>query len=394
MKVLMLSWEFPPQVVGGLGRHVFELSRCLSRCGIEPHVVTPRVVGKPMFEKEDEVYVYRVGPPVDSKHFKAWALTFNRDAVRDIIRIQQYVGGLAVVHAHDWIVAYAARTVSRIFDLPLVSTIHATEHGRNRGLHNRMQKEIHDIEENLVKASQAVICCSRYMKDEVARLFSVDAGRITVIPNGVSFSSKTKGWYRGLNIPGISEDDRLVFFIGRLVAEKGVSTLIKAFSLVAKEKREVKLVVGGKGPQERELKELASQLGLGDRVVFTGFLSDRQRDALYHWAEVAVFPSWYEPFGIVALEAMAAGTPVVVSDVGGLGEIVEDGVTGLKVPPMEVEALGQAILKILEDQELAQNLRRNAYRCLENEYNWERVAQATAELYMTISQREGRKGAG
>ena len=116
-----------------------------------------------------------------------------------------------------------------------------------------------------------------------------------------------------------------------------------------------KLVIAGRGPQGPELQRLVAELGLGDRVWFSGYVSDDLRDRIYRRANVAVFPSLYEPFGIVALEAMASGTPVVVSDVGGLAEIVVDGETGLKVNPLNEANLASALIRVLSDPRSCQS---------------------------------------
>lgn len=395
MRVLILSWEFPPRMVGGLGRHVSELSKHLSTYGVEPHILTPRVVGSPLFENIDGAYIYRIGNPINNGHFKSWAFSFNGDLIREALRLDCLSGGFKVIHVHDWLVAYAGRSLAKILKIPLVSTIHATEFGRNLGLHNRMQKEIHEIEHNLVLDSDRVICCSGYMQEEIETLFNIHYEKIIVIPNGASSgNSEDKIIYRTPGLTGIDEDDRILFFIGRLVPEKGVVTLIKALGRIADVFPEVKLVIGGKGPQEDELKGLVREIGLDNRVFFTGFVSDQMRDELYHWAEVAVFPSTYEPFGIVALEAMVAGTPVIVSDVGGLGEIVEDGVNGLKIPPFDDQALATALTRLLTDSSLAAAIRNNAYQALEDRYSWDRIAAQTCDVYQAVLPKIQERGIG
>lgn len=379
----MLSWEFPPRVIGGLARHVAELSHGLSQEGVECHILTPKVDGAPNFENVDGAYIYRIGTPFPGmKNFKAWTYSFNVELIKNSVLLNSYTRGFDLIHAHDWLVAYSGRVLAKMFRIPLVSTIHATEHGRNMGLHNRMQKEIHDTEFNLVSESDRVICCSNYMKQEILDLFQTTAERIAVIPNGVNPVNLSKRHlYGDLRVPGLESDDRIIFFIGRLVPEKGIDTLIRAFGRVADQIPDGKLVIGGRGPQEKDLRKLAESLGLSDRVVFTGFISDRTRDRLLHWAEAAVFPSTYEPFGIVALEAMAAGTPVIVSNVGGLAEIIEDGYNGRKIEAGDVNGLAAALLNVLQDPEMAARLRSQAYQDIEARYTWRRIAVQTAAVY-------------
>ncbi|NLW44846.1 MAG: glycosyltransferase family 4 protein [Syntrophomonadaceae bacterium] len=396
MRVLMLSWEFPPQIIGGLGRHVYELSQRLGNYGVETYVLTPLVDGCATYEEFQGVKVFRVGTPLTgSKRFKSWIFDFNTELIREGIRLDYQEKGFHLVHAHDWLVGYAGRSLSRVLNVPLVSTIHATEYGRNLGLHNPMQREIHDIERNLILDSECIVCCSNYMRNEIQSLFNPNPSRITVIPNGASMNR-----YRVTDFPpdqefeGIARGEPVVFYIGRLVPEKGVSILIRAFRLVLQSIPSAKLVIAGRGPQGPELQRLAAELGLGDRVWFAGYISDDLRDRIYRRANVAVFPSLYEPFGIVALEAMASGTPVVVSDVGGLAEIVVDGETGLKVNPLNEANLASALIRVLSDPRLANRLRSQALKVITEKYNWDKIGAKTSQVYHAVTSRARKDGVG
>lgn len=379
----MFSWEYPPHMVGGLGQHVFDLSRFLATQGVVVHIITPGVESYPEYWIENGVHIHRVGAPAkEGDNFKSWTFTFNSEAIREAVRLNAMVGGFDVVHAHDWLVAYAGRSLARIFELPLVSTIHATEHGRNLGLHNRMQMEINEIEKNLALDSDRVICCSQYMQQEVCHLFGRIPEDITIIPNGVDPELFT-------TLPAkprfnISGDEKVVFFIGRLVPEKGVWQLINCFPQVLKEVPEAFLYIGGRGPQKPVLDKLARDLGILDRVYFTGFITKEDRNYVYDQARVAAFPSLYEPFGIVALEAMATRTPVIVGDVGGLAEIVQDNENGIKVAPGNEDQLARAIIKLLIDEQLSQRLQDNAYNMVKSTYSWEAIAQATLQVYQEV----------
>lgn len=390
VKVLMFSWEYPPHMVGGLGQHVFDLSRFLARRGVNIHIITPGVNENPDYQEENGVHVHRVGRPVrEGENFKSWTFTFNSLAIREAVRISTQIKGFDLVHAHDWLAAYAGRSVARIFDLPLITTIHATEHGRNLGLHNRIQHEINEIEKNLALEADKVICCSNYMKEEICTLFSKDINDVIIIPNGVEPEA-----FAALPVnPRFSIDlsDKVVFFIGRLVPEKGVCQLVKAFPRIVERVPEARLYIGGKGPLNNNLEILVDELGIADKVIFTGFIRDEERNYLYHKANVAVFPSLYEPFGIVALEAMATMTPVIVGDAGGLAEIVEDGITGLKVKPGDQEAIAEAVIKVLTDDSLAQRLQSNASKMVESVYTWDAIARSTLKVYEQILDAQRKK---
>jgi glycosyltransferase involved in cell wall biosynthesis len=380
MKVLMFSWEYPPHMVGGLGQHVFDLSRFMALQGVMVHVITPRVKGYPDEQVENGVFIHRVGTPAPSEcNFKSWTFSFNSEGISKAVAINSQINGLDIIHAHDWLAAYAGRSVAKTFEVPLVTTIHATEHGRNLGLHNRMQTEIHEIEKNLALEADQVIACSRHMQQEIAGLFGLKAQAIHIIPNGVDpelFASLP-------DQPAIKLDQQTpyVFFLGRLVPEKGIKQLINCFPAVLKEVPQARLIIGGCGPEERELVLRAKQLEILEAVQFTGFLRSQERNYAYHKAAVAVFPSLYEPFGIVALEAMATKTPVIVADVGGLTEIVENGVTGLKVSPGDEKELAAAIVRLLQDKSLAERLSNNGFRQAASVYSWKTITRHTLKVY-------------
>jgi len=385
MKVLMLSWEYPPHMVGGLGQHVYDISRYLVMQNVEVHIITPRVKDYPDNETLAGVYIHRVGYPTceaSADDFKGWTFTFNSEAIREAVHLNSKIGGFDLVHAHDWMVAYAGRSVSKIFSIPLVTTIHATEYGRNLGLHNRTQREINEIEKNLALEANQIICCSQYMQDEICSLFGVHRSSVIIIPNGVEPEQFVE----------LPEDPQVIFdprekalvFLGRLVPEKGVWQLLNCFPRVLESVPEARLYIGGRGPQKTILEQRAQKLGINERVEFTGFLRDKERNYVYNQAKVAVFPSLYEPFGIVALEAMTTRTPVIVSEVGGLSEIVVHRQTGLKVPPGHESKLAEAIIEILSDDKIAGQLAANAVELVESVYSWKIIAQSTIDIYEEV----------
>jgi 1,4-alpha-glucan branching enzyme len=388
MKVLMLSWEYPPHMVGGLGQHVYDISRYLVMQDVEVHIITPRVKDYPDYETLAGVQIHRVGYPTceaSPDDFKGWTFTFNSEAIREAVHLNARIGGFDLVHAHDWMVAYAGRSVSKIFSIPLVTTIHATEYGRNLGLHNRTQREINEIEKNLALEANQIICCSQYMQDEISSLFGVHRTSIKIIPNGV----EPEQFIELPEDPQVKFDPRekALVFLGRLVPEKGVWQLLHCFQRVLESIPEARLYIVGRGPQKRVLEQRAQKLGISERVVFTGFLREKERNYVYNQAKVAVFPSLYEPFGIVALEAMTTNTPVIVSEVGGLSEIVVHRQTGLKVPPGHESKLAEAIIEILSDKQFAEQLAANAAELVESVYNWQTIARSTIDIYKEVIKR-------
>ncbi len=391
--ILMLSWEFPPHHVGGLGIHVRDLSQALVRQGMEVHVLTRAPEGRGLTTMQEGVYLHYVptyqqpGTEID---FLSWVLQLNLalvDAGREVLAA--YPGRRWLLHAHDWLVAYAARELQDAVAAPLAATIHATEAGRNHGLYNQVQQAINHIEAGLVNGADQLICCSRYMEEEIRRLFRPRAN-IVVIPNGVR------------PVPPVSpaRDSQTILFVGRLVVEKGVQVLLAALNRLQHLYPAARLVVAGAGPYAGELQALAASLGLAGRVEFTGFVSEEARNQLLARARVAVFPSLYEPFGIVALEAMAAGVPVIVSRTGGLAEVVEDNQTGLAFNPGDVAGLERCLVTIFQNPDLAAAMGSNARARVYRDYTWEAVARQTRALYQDMLRNEkpemggGRRKAG
>ena len=389
MRVLMLSWEYPPHIVGGLGRHVADLVPALVELGVEAHLVTPRWVGGASEEKHDGLTIYRVDPP-------AFPMSdFYTTAWQTNLRLEEAAGHLCeqldihLVHNHDWLTAFSAAALKRSFRLPLLSTIHATEKGRARGyLVSDQQRAIHSVEWWLAYESWRVICCSQFMAGEVAVYFKVPMDKIDVIPNGVKADSFT--FLDGVDLTRFRSmyalpDEKVVFYVGRVVSEKGLHVLVEAVPLVLRQNPSAKFVIAGTGDMLSTLRKRAWDLGVGDKVLFTGFVPDEDRDRLFKLASCAVFPSLYEPFGIVALEAMAAKAPVVVSQVGGLQEVVKHSETGITVFPDNVESLAWGINHTLARPDWAAQRAENAYRVVQNEYSWESVAARTLQVYNRVT---------
>lgn len=383
MHVIMLSWEYPPRVVGGIARHVEDLSKALVKQGVDVDVITCGHSNACEEEDDEGVRVFRVpfhnpSPP----DFLTWVMQMNLNLMER--GIERAAMGADLVHAHDWIVAYAGKALKHAFNIPLVGTIHATEYGRNWGLHNDLQRYISNVEWWLGFESWRVICCSEHMRRELSWIFQLPGDKLRQIPNGVDstrFQVPEGEDLVAFRSRWAAPDEQMIFFIGRLVHEKGVHVLLDAFCKVLAYRDKVKLVVAGKGPADAYLKEYAGNLGIYNRVYFAGFVDDPTRNKLYKCADVACVPSLYEPFGITALEAMASGTPVVVSDVGGLGEVVRHGVTGMKCYPGNPSSLADNILTLLADKRLCDEIRANATHDVLTKFNWDIIAESTSRVY-------------
>lgn len=382
MRILMFSWEYPPQAVGGIAPHVYDLTASLTSIGEEVYLVTCGGPEIPEFEQVNGVQVHRVNPyHLSAPDFITWVMQLNMAMLEKAVPLLNKPEGMNLLHAHDWLVAYAARVLKYAYRLPLVATIHATEYGRNYGLHNNLQRYISSVEWWLAYEAWRVICCSSYMKNEVRYVFQVPEDKTRVIVNGVTPSKFAVKQGKLSRRQYAADDEQIVFCVGRMVREKGVQVLLDAVPSILKRCPKTKFIIAGKGSYEGELRSHANRLGIADRIYFTGYVSDAVRNSFYSWADVAVFPSLYEPFGIVALEAMAAQTPVVVSDTGGLMEIVEHGVDGLKAFPGNSSSLAGVVVQLLRNASLREKLRFNAFRKVQKEFNWRRIALETRQVY-------------
>jgi len=398
VKILMLSWEFPPHNVGGLGKHVTELLPALARAGVEVQLLTPRWAGG---MGEEVLFASELGPgsaAAPTVHrvepMAADAADFFTGAWRTNVAIENHGrallerGGYDLIHAHDWLVAFSAIALKHAYKIPLLATIHATEWGRNRGyLGGEMPRAIHNVEWWLTYEAWRVIACSGYMAREIANVFHTPWDKIDVVPNGVDTAPFEA--YDGQDLVEFRrryalDSEEIIFYVGRVVHEKGVHLLVEAMPRILAARPSAKLVVAGTGGALDAARRRADELGLGGKALLTGFIPDDDRNRLFRVADVAVFPSLYEPFGIVALEAMAACTPVVVADVGGLSEVVQNHETGITIYPDSVDSLVWGVLHTLEHPEWARQRAENAYRTVRERFNWDTIAQSTKAIYERI----------
>ena len=309
--------------------------------------------------------------------------------------IMNQKGKFDVIHAHDWLVTYATKALKESYNIPVVATIHATENGRNSGIHDETQRYINDTEWMLTYEATEVIVNSNYMKGELQRIFGLPFKKINVIPNGINLT----------NFSGVERDydfrrqfamdnEKIILYVGRLVYEKGVQNLIGAMPKILSNYHDAKLVICGKGGMMDELKQETRNLGIENKVYFAGYCDSKKVQKMYKCADIAVFPSTYEPFGIVALEAMLAGVPTVVSDVGGLNEIVEHGVDGMKSYAGNSNSIADSVLTLLFDAKLCSAVSKNAVKKVKEMYSWNKIAQDTHYVYeQAICQTEAQKQA-
>nr|WP_212763140.1 glycosyltransferase family 4 protein [Gordonia araii] len=395
--MLLVSWEYPPVVVGGLGRHVHNLAVELAAQGHDVVVLTRRPTGSDATTHPTTVTtaegVRIVAAAEDPPEFDfgadmmPWTLAMGHAMVRAGLRLVRDDGTGTpwvpeVVHAHDWLVAHPAIALAEFFDVPLVATIHATEAGRHSGwVAAKTNRQVHSVEWWLAREADALITCSTSMRDEVSRLFGPELAEIQVIHNGIAVDE----WPHSPR--AIATGPAELLFAGRLEYEKGVQDLLAALPRIRRTHPGTTLTIAGSGTQQAWLEELARKHRVVGAVRFHGSVERSELIELMHRCAAIVLPSRYEPFGIVALEAAATGIPLVVSTAGGLGEAVTDAITGMTFPPADVTALAAAVRTTLDDPVAAEERAQRAYARLTEEFSWRSVAERTAGVYLAAKRR-------
>jgi glycogen(starch) synthase len=390
LRVLIVSWEYPPIIEGGLARHVRKLAEQLVARDVEVHVLT-RGGGRGAAEEvRHGVVVHRVREPEypkdDLAAFIRWVNAMNAHMRAAGAELTDRFG-FDLIHSHDWLVAGAAEALARRVGRPWVVTVHATEYGRHQGwVDKHPQAHIHAVERRMVRRADRVITCSHYMRGHVADVFGIDERRVSVIPNGIDPQDlqPVVGDLRKLRGQFAAPDERLVLLVGRLVYEKGFQLALDALPGLIRRLGNVRFLVAGSGTHEAELRKQARRLGLMDHGSFLGWIDDAMLHSLYRIADLCVVPSIYEPFGLVALEAMASGCPCIVADAGGLREVVPGGErVGLRFRSRDPRSLARMVEKLLTDDALRDRLVAEASEHVLL-FDWADVARQTADVYAQL----------
>ena len=392
MQVLMLSWEYPPLIEGGLARHVRKLSENLAALGVEVHVLTRGREESPSEEVACGVHLHRVREPLrpaELGEFITWVEHMNTDMLAAGVELGDRFD-FDLVHGHDWLVSVAGDHLAKRLRAPFVVTIHATEYGRHQGwVDKHPQSHIHGIEHWMANRADQVIACSAYMRDHIADVYGIEDERVAVIPNGIDPSDLQpfdERAMREFRARFARPDEKLVLLVGRLVYEKGFQVALEALPCVIERLDGVRFLVAGSGTHEQELKAQAAELGLLDHGTFLGWIGDDVLHTLYRIADLTVVPSIYEPFGLVALEAMASGCPCLVADTGGLREVVPHEDVGLRFHSSDPRSLADVAIRVLADDELGRRLVAEAYEHVRS-FDWSDVAEQTAALYERLPAR-------
>ena len=291
-----------------------------------------------------------------------------------------------LVHVHDWLTGVAGVRLKYEHKIPLLVTIHATERGRHQGyVTSYNSSRIDALEAQLSHEAWRVIVCSYFMTTELHTFFGTPYDKIIVIPNGIDQDNlhicplDKQAAIRDQYAPN---GEFLLFFVGRIAHEKGLHVLLRAMPGILQHYPNTRLLVAGRN--SRHLFPLAVELGIDDSVNFLDYVTDQQRDWLYQVVDAAIFPSLYEPFGIVALEAMALDCNVIASDVGGLGEVIKHEINGLTVYPDDPLSIVWAVRRLLGDNGAASVRRLQAHVQVSQQYSWHTIAQQTVILYRSV----------
>jgi glycogen(starch) synthase len=378
MRILMLSWEYPPRVVGGIAAHVDGLARAMARAGHEVVVFSldhPKVADD---ETIEGVRVLRANadlPWLPDDYLVARMASANHQLTQLAARLGSWRP--QVVHAHDWLVAWSADTLKVLWDVPLVATIHATERGRHGGyVPQGTPAGINAVEWWLTYQAQQVIACSKFMVREVTEGFELPSEKVNLVPNGIDIGQ----WLQ----PSTTDEpqrEQLVVAWGRIQYEKGFQILTRAIGHLRHRLPDVRCVIAGRGSYLAELQTQIDMEGVSDIVQLAGFVPDDELRALLRRTGCVVIPSLYEPFGIVALEGMAAGAPTIVARTGGLAEIVDGTDAGVLFEPGNHIALASCIAEVLTHPELADTMRAKAASLLADKYSWDAIATTTLSVY-------------
>ncbi len=380
MRILHLAWEYPPALHGGLGRHVHALAGAQARLGHSVTVITRGPVADE--DRTPGVSVVRVGDPgtPDLQGLLGWVAQLESAFAHEGNELFGYWTP-DLVHVHDWMVTHAGMALREASGAPLVATIHATEAGRHRGwVTSPLSTRIHSTEWLLTNTAEAVLTCSSAMDVEVRTLFGV--GPTTVIANGIDLAAWQADPVAVAGIRSIVPGaEPLLAFTGRVEWEKGVQTLLEALPALRLTHPGVMLLVAGTGTYLPTLRQRAAELGVEGQVRFLGRVSEEDLRAVVAAADVAIAPSLYEPFGLIALEAAALGTPLVVAETGGLAEFAQGGSFAGTFRPGDPGSLVASLSEDLADPGAAQRRAGRAHGVLAQRYDWELLAGQTVAAY-------------
>lgn len=391
MKVLMFGWEFPPLSSGGLGTACYGLTKSLSKKGVEITFVLPY-----SFDTENANFVKLVSagnikirkiasalqPYMSSQEYKRsfgkkpqpriYGSSLFEEVQRYTIAAEKIAEeeDFDIIHCHDWMTFGAGIRAKRKKNKPLVLHVHATELDRTGG--HAVNQHVYDMERHGMHKADKIVAVSNFTKNKIVTHYGIQPEKIRVVHNAVDFSQH----YYDESFE-IKKTDKVVLFLGRITLQKGPDYFVYAAKKVLENEKNVKFIIAGTGDMEPFIIEKAAELGIADKVLFAGFLSQDDVDRAYKMADIYVMPSVSEPFGITALEAMKNKTPVIVSKQSGVSEVIRH---CLKVDFWDLNEISNKIIALLRYKTLHETLREDGYFEVKK-FNWDVPAEKCIEVY-------------
>lgn len=423
MKVLMFGWEFPPHISGGLGTACYGLTRGMTEIGeVDVCFVVPKTFGDEQpasieligannvavskselqFDNpQQKIDYYEVNshilPYVSEEEF--WELKRSRftgksrfvetdgdlkidftggygpgllDEIRNYALVAEIIAAknsFDIIHAHDWLAYPAGIAAKRITGKPLVIHVHATDFDRSGGSVN---PRVYAIEREGMEQADKIIAVSVFTKNTVVEKYGISPDKISVVYNAVEPLSEENS----LKIEkGVNE--KIVTFLGRITHQKGPEYFVEAASLVLKKMNNVRFVMAGSGDMMNSMIARVAELGISNRFHFTGFLKGDDVSRMFQLTDVFVMPSVSEPFGIVPLEAMQSGVPVIISNQSGVAEILQN---AIKIDFWDTHAMADSIYGMLNYTALSEHFKEKGKEEVNN-LKWENSARKVVEIY-------------
>ncbi len=401
LKVLMIGWEFPPFHSGGLGVACYHFTRCLSQQGVKVIFALPKKIEldvnymqvlfgsqdikKIKFKTVDSILTPYISSELYHQELQKTgrASLYAQDLFGEVIRYGIEIVNMAkkesfdVVHVHDWLTIPAGLSLKKISGKPLIVHIHTTEFDRSG---NNPDPRIFELEKQGLEEADVIIANSNFTKNNIIKHYGVKQNKIKVVYNSVEIDEHLEKMSK-INI----QNKKIVFYIGRLSMHKGPDHLLRAAQKVLEKDSNIVFVFGGKGEMRCQLIEMAIQMGIIDKVIFTGFISDQQRNQFFQSAHLYVLPSVSEPFGIVALEALSNNVPILISKQSGVSEVLNH---CLKVDFWDVNQMANKILAVLQYPVLQKSLLSNGAQEVKKfagpEFNWDKRAKECIEIYKSL----------
>ncbi len=395
----MFGWEFPPFNSGGLGTACYGLTKGLANNGIDVTFVLPHV---PEDAKADFVKLLSAGNLAKIKlkgiktplagymtsqqYAKSLLLRqgtkgkkeiYGENLFAEVYRYAQKASLIAaneehdLIHCHDWMTYQAGIAAKKVSNKPLVVHVHATEFDRTGG--NGVNPIVYNLEREGVQAADVIIAVSNFTKNKVIEHYGIDASKIHVVHNAVEFNDSS---FDAGNF-GLKENNKVVLFLGRITLQKGPDYFLYAAKRVLEYDPDVRFVVAGTGDMALSMVERAAELGIGDKVLFTGFLRSAEIDRIYQMADLYVMPSVSEPFGITPLEAMRNKTPVIISKQSGVSEVISN---CLKVDFWDIDRMASQIIGVLRYKEAHESLSENGFSEV-SRFSWTDASRKCIDIY-------------